>query len=132
MCMSEAKPVGEITDPEDKKSWQFICPTNVKTCQNLEDCTVDGKDDDGFCCRTSIKFPEGHTDKVDMCIPKKGTVGAQANKDLQATPVGDYFMKATYTLQAKQYTTDDSSDFKLAYSYKCPSMLADCEAFEKN
>lgn len=54
----------------------------------------------------------------------------QKDVDLSQTPVGDYFMEASYVLQAQE-TKTDMTDLKLAYTYSCPSMIADCETFKK-
>ena len=119
--------VGVVSDPDDgNKKWKYICPTMVDKCDNLGDCKKT-TGHDSYCCQTSIKFPAGHDDVIKTCVPKLDEFDSS---DLSATPIGDYKKKVTYELDDENQVQTSEED--LVYSFKCPTMLADCESYKTN
>lgn len=132
--------VGYILDPEDNnKKYEYICPTITTRCNNLDDCKKSGSDDDHFCCEASIKFPENHADKIKMCIPRYKEIYPNSITDPKddrndltknagaKTAVGEYSKLVEYK---DGDTNKETVDGQLTYSYKCPTMLADCQVYK--
>lgn len=108
MCMSknqisDDKIVGEVKDEDDDSGqniWKYVCPTMINRCDKVTDCAKEGQEENGFCCSTTIKYPEGHKDKVNTCVPKYKEIpkGAPQNdgNDLSKKPIGEFEKLVTY------------------------------------